>query len=207
MAKESPYLKLEKRIAADERGGIMDRWRYGRELIKERKGFSKLPKGRLSELIVEAIRADLKVTEREIQYRIRCATIYDSEAKIRTACSEFGSWSALREAGFPVVEIDEEDPADEMEEVGIAAPAFVEDPLFEIPGFKPVLKINGRKVDLVSATVGQAVAYQKMCHDMHEGFGRTVAQIDETVKAMLRGSDGDLNANAVEAFKRGQAES
>jgi hypothetical protein len=203
MAKQSPYLKLEKSIAADERGGIMHRWRYGRELLKAKAGRKQLPHGLITELMVEALRAGLKLTEREIQYRIKCATVYDSEAKVRTACADFGSWSALRDAGFPAVEVDEEDQIDGMEEVGISTPDVVEMPLFDIPGFKPVLRINGKKVDLADATVGQAVDYRDMCREMHANFGRTVAQVEATVAVMIAGCGGDLDVNALDAWRRG----
>lgn len=203
MPKQSPYLKLEKSIAADERGGIMHRWNYGRELMKAKVGRKQLPHGLTTELIVDATRAGLKLSEREIQRRIKCASVYGSEAEVRQALADFGSWSALAEAGFPAVEVPESDEIDDMEEVGVNSPDVFEPPLFEIPGFKPVLRINGRKVDLADATVAQAVAYRDMCKDMHESFGRTVAQIEATVSVMLAGAGGDLEANALEAFKRG----
>lgn len=206
MSKHSPYLRLEKQIASDERGGIMHRWRYGRDLIKERKGFAKLPKGRLNELIVEAVRDGLRLTDREIQRRIKLATVYGSEAELRQALTEFGSWSEIVNAGFPAVDIDESDPIGAMEEIGVASPEVVEMPLFDIPGFKAVFKVNGKKVDLADATVRQAVEYRDMCRQMHENFGRTVADIESTVELMLQGSGGDLDVNALEAWKRATGE-
>lgn len=202
----SPYLKLEKQIATDERDGVMGRWRYGRELLKAKAGRRQLPHGMTTELIVDALRAGLKLSEREIQYRVKCATIYDSEQKVRKALADFGGWFGLIQAGFPAVDVDESDEIDDMEEVGVAGPDVIEAPLFEIPGFKPVLKVNGRKVDLADATVGQAVAYRDMCMEMHENFGRTVYEIKTTVDVMLRGCGGDLDANALEAWERGSAQ-
>jgi hypothetical protein len=204
MAKQaqSPYLKREIAIMKGERGDTEQRWHYGCDLIKERKGFSKLPKGRLNELIVEAVRAGLKLSEREIQRRIKLATVYGSLAELRHAVTEFGSWHDLVQAGFPAVEIDEEDPIEEMEEVGVATPNVVEMPLFDIPGFKPTLRINGKKVDLADATVRQAIDYRDMCREMHANFGRTVAQVESTVDVMIAGCDGDLDANALDAWRR-----
>lgn len=211
-AKQSPYLKLEASIAKDERGGIMHRWNYGRQLLAAKSGRKQLPHGLTTELIVEALRAGLKLSEQEIQRRIRCATVYGSELEVRQALTDFGSWSALVNAGFPAVEIDEwaDDEASAMEEVGVGASDgdgdFTEYPLFEMPGFKPVLKINGRKVDLADVTVRQAIDYRDMCREMHANFGRTVAQVDATVEAMIRGAAGDLDANALEAWKRATGE-
>lgn len=205
MAKpKSPYLKLEQDIAKEERGGIMHRWRYGRELLKVKAGRRQLPHGLATELMVDALRAGIKLSEREIQWRVRCATVYDSEEKVRKAITDFGTWFNLTQAGFPAVEIDEEDPIDGMEEVGIVGdgePADVQGVLFDIPGFKSVLRINGRKRDLVDVTVREAIDYRDMCREMHASFGRTVAQIDASVERMLRGAGGDLDANALEAWR------
>lgn len=197
MSRRNPYLALEKRIAADERGGIVHRWEYGRKLLEAKAGRRQLPHGMLADLVAAAEHAGLKVSEREIQYRIRCAEVYASEAEVRTACADFGTWSALREAGFPPVELAESE-TDALEEVGLVE----QDPLFEIPGFKPVLKIRGAKVDLAALTVRQAVDYRDSCREMHESFGRTVEHITESVEVMLRGAGGDLEANALDAYRR-----
>lgn len=201
--KKSVYLGLEAKIAADERGGIVHRWNYGRALLAVKNGRRKLPDGLMTELIVDATRAGLKLSEREIQWRVRCATVYEDDRQLRKAITEWGTWFALTQAGFPAVEVDEEDPQDVMEEVGLASgPEIVQEPLWDIPGFKSVLKINGRKRDLADITVAEAIAYRDMCREMHANFGRTVAQVDATVEAMLAGADGDLDANALEAWKR-----
>lgn len=200
----SVYLKLETRILQDEQGGILDRWKYGKECLEAKRGRQQLPHGFIKDRLDEAERAGMKLSEREIQWRVKCAEVYGSEAEVRTASTDFGSWTALREAGFPAVEIDEPIDPDDLEDIGEPDP-LEEKPeqlALDIPGFKPVLKINGRKVTLTEATVREAVEYRDMVHEMHENFGRTVAQIDATVEAMLEGCEGDLDANAVEAWKR-----
>lgn len=206
--KDSSYLKLEKQIAADERGGVMHRWRYGRELLGVKAGRRQLPHGLTTELIVDATRAGLKLSEREIQYRIKCASIYGSEAEVRTACAEFGSWSALREAGFPAVEIDEpDDLIDEAEAGGIPLGAPDEfEQLTLIPGLPETLKVNGRRVPLAEATVADAKAYRETFRQIHENFGKTLGQIEIAVGAMERGSGGDDAANALEAYRRATEE-
>jgi hypothetical protein len=205
MAKsKSPYLRLEKLIASDERGGVVHRWEYGGKLIEARAGRQQLPHGFLDDRVSEADRAGIKgISRREIQYRIQLASAYDSEAKVRTACAHFGSWSALRDAGFPSVEVDEsDDVVDEIDNItATGSPTVEQDPLFDIPGFKPVLRINGRKRDLADVTVRDAIAYRDMCDDMHANFGRTVAQIKASVELMVAGAAGDLDANAVEAWR------
>ena len=200
----SVYLKLETRILRDEQGGILDRWKYGRECLTHKKGRQQLPHGFIADRLAEAERAGLKLSEREIRRRVQCAEVYDSEAKVGQALADFGSWSALAEAGFPVAEVDEPDlEPDDLRDIGESDPlAEPEQLALDIPGFKPILKINGRKVQLAEATVREAIEYRDMVHEMHENFGRTVAQIDATVETMLDGCEGNLDANAVEAWKK-----
>jgi hypothetical protein len=200
----SPYLRMEMRIAADERGGIVHRWRYGRKLLEAKAGRQQLPHGMAADLVAAAAKAGLKLTEREIQYRIKCATVYESEAEVRTACSDFGSWSALREAGFPPVESDE---PDDLEAAGISTGAADEwtQLEIEIPGLAPVLSVDGRKIPLVEATVADVAAYYDMYRQIHENYGKRLALIEAALEAMREGSDDD-DANAIEAWKAGTAD-
>jgi len=203
------YLKLEKSIATDERGGILHRWNYGRLLLAAKIGRQQLPHGLTADLVAAAAKAGLKLSEREIQYRLKCAEVYDSEEKVRTACADFGSWSALREAGFPSVDNDEP-PLDlhdlEAEGFSSSAPDEWGQPTL-IPGFGETINARGRKVPLIEgpdgATVGDAKAYLETYRQIHENFGKTLALIEAAVEAMVDGSDDDDDANAVEAWKRG----
>lgn len=94
--KTSPYLKLERRIASDERGGILQRWRFGRQLLDAKTGRKQLPHGLIDAVIKAAERAGLKLSEREIQYRLKCAEAYETEAEVRTACADLGSRDVAR---------------------------------------------------------------------------------------------------------------
>jgi hypothetical protein len=206
---------LQRAIARDDKRSIEHRWAYGRAVLNDPRRMTasgkSLRHGAVEALIAEAKAIGTKLTEREIQYRLQCARAYKTINEIRTVAFGFESWSELREAGFPPIEVDE--PAesesdvepDDLDAIGEDDPYTVE-PLFEIPGFKPVLKINGRKTDLADATVADAIAYRDMCREMHGNFGRTVAQVEASVSAMIAGSGGDLDANAVEAWKRGTGE-
>lgn len=204
MPKKSVYLQLESRIATDERGGIIHRWNYGREMLKAKAGRKQLPDGFTRERVVEAVRAGLVLSEREIQWRIKCASVYANDQEVRKAITDFGTWFALTQAGFPSVEVDEtDDEIDDIEAAGAdTEDDWHEDPLFDIPGFKAVLKIRGRKTDLAEITVRDAINYRDMCHEMHDNFGRTIADIDASVNAMIEGSGGDMDANAAEAYRR-----
>lgn len=201
--KTSPYLKLERRIASDERGGILQRWRFGRQLLDAKTGRKQLPHGLIDAVIKAAERAGLKLSEREIQYRLKCAEAYETEAEVRTACADLGSWSDLREAGFPSVE---SYGPDEIDSAGLGtAPDEWEQMQFEIPGLRSAISVRGRQVPLVKgeegATVADVAAYLEMCEQKHESFGKTVDRIRESLSTMREGADGDDATNAVEAWE------
>lgn len=108
MPRYTRYLRLEKNIAASDTGGILERWRYGREVVTDPRFATEagnLQHGALAKLIALAKSADSSITDREIQYRLACARAYPTEAEIRTVCSDFKVWSDLRAAGFPPVEV------------------------------------------------------------------------------------------------------
>jgi hypothetical protein len=203
--KQSVYLKLETRIASEDRGGIMHRWRYGRELLKARKGYAKLPKGLTTELIVEATRAGLKLSEREIQRRIKLASVYTTEAELRQALTEFGSWSEIVNAGFPSVEVDDSDIDDPeaAEEAGFhTGPPDAFEQLTLIPGLPATIKVNDRRVPLEQASIGEVKQYRETWRQIHENFSKTLHQIDLAVALMEQGSGGDDSANAMQAWRR-----
>lgn len=203
--KTSPYLNLEKRIAADEHGGILHRWRYGRQLLEAKAGRKQLPHGLIGDLIKAAEKRGFKISEREIRYRLQCAETYRTEAEVGTACADFPTWSDLREAGFPPVQDDGTDP-DELDAEGLtSAPDSWEQMQFDIPGLKSAISVGGRTVPLVKgddgAKVADVAAYLDMCEQKHENFGKTVDRIRESLRTMRDGSGGNEQANAVEAWE------
>jgi hypothetical protein len=196
----SPYLSLEMRIAADERGGIVHRWRYGRRLLAAKTGRKQLPDGLLDSLVTAAEAAGLRLSRQEVQRRVRCAEVYATDQEVRQAADALGSWSALVNAGFPTVEPDEPDL--EPDDLEAAAPDAWGQPTL-IPGFGETIKVHGRRIPLDEATVGDAKDYRETYRQIHENFGKTLALIESAVDAMVDGSDGDDDANAVESWRRG----
>jgi len=112
--KTSQYVRQEKAIASADSGGIRERWLWGLRLLRDPEAFSpgssQLKPGRADELTKAAKSAGLRLSEREIRYRLQCARTYRTETEIRHACAEFGDWSALRSAGFPTFEAPEDEP-------------------------------------------------------------------------------------------------
>lgn len=115
--KTTQYVKQEKAIAAADRGGIRERWLWGLRLLRDpdmfTAGSSQLKPGRSDELVSSAKSAGLKLSIREIQYRLKCARAYPTEAEIAQTLAQFRSWWALIQADFPAFEAPEgESPAD-----------------------------------------------------------------------------------------------
>lgn len=110
MPRYGRYLRLEKNIAASDTGGILERWRYGRTLLTDPRRTTSngnLKHGVLAELIADAKSIGVRLSRAEINYRIQCARTYPTEAQITTASGDFANWTALRNAGFPLVEAPE----------------------------------------------------------------------------------------------------
>jgi hypothetical protein len=106
--RNSPYLKLERVIAASDRGGILERWRWAIRMLADPKMVTPnghLRHGKLAELIAEAKADGITLTEQEIQRRFKCGRRYRSEAEIRESAHGFKNWDELARAGFPAVQV------------------------------------------------------------------------------------------------------
>ncbi|OJY47646.1 hypothetical protein [Pseudonocardia sp. 73-21] len=112
--KTTQYIRQEKAIASADAGGIRERWTWGLRLLRDPEAFApgstQLKPGRAAELIKAAEAAGLKLSEREIRYRLQCARAYSTEAQILHACAEFEDWSGLRSANFPTYETPDGEP-------------------------------------------------------------------------------------------------
>lgn len=106
--KYSALIKLERAIAASDRGGILERWRWGTRILGDPKMVTpngNLRHGRLAQLIADAKADGIELTEQEVQRRLKCARAYRSEAEIRESAHGFKNWDELARAGFPAVQV------------------------------------------------------------------------------------------------------
>lgn len=102
------YLRLERAIAASDRGGILERWRWATRVLNDPQMVTpngNLRHGKLAELIAEAKADGHDAAQREFQRRLQCARAYRSDAEIRRAADTFPNWSDLYDAGFPPVQV------------------------------------------------------------------------------------------------------
>jgi hypothetical protein len=116
--KVTQYVRAEQAIVGADGGGIRQRWLYGLRLLRDPEAISTGNGGGLrhgvTDRLVEAARSrGLKLNDREVRNRLRCARTYPTESQIGHAVSDFGSWHDLIEAGFPPYEAElNEPPAD-----------------------------------------------------------------------------------------------
>ena len=111
--KTTQYVRQERAIASAEAGSIRMRWLWGLRLLRDPEAMASeksLKHGVADQLIAAAKGAGLKLTDREIRYRIQCARTYKTDTEIGTACSDFETWSDLRTAGFPAYKSDPDEP-------------------------------------------------------------------------------------------------
>lgn len=189
--------KLESKIFADERGGIMHRWEYGREVLKAKAGRKQLPDGMIADLVAAGDRNGKPISATEIRNRIRFAEAYANDRQVNRIADDLGSWTAIVDAGFPAVGDDLLDLIDEIE-----APDGWEQ-LSLLPGFKPIVKVGGREVPFDKMTVPESIAYRDKFRSMHDSFGKTLDLVEATVDAILEGWDGDPETKAVDAYALG----
>jgi len=203
MSGRSPYLKLDRQIAASDRGGIVPRWKYGRELLAARAGRKGLPHGMAADLIQAAQKIGIKLSDAEIRYRLQCAEAYDTEAKLVTAVTSFGSWTALRDAGFPPADA----PADESDfaELGVLnGPPDTWTGMqltFDVPGWPEAIGVRKQKIPLTDATVTDGRQWIEDFRERHANYGKTLATAEASWAAIEEASGGDDEMTIAQAWR------
>lgn len=202
--KTTQYVKQEKAIAFADSGGIRARWLWGLRLLRDPEAFnpgsSQLKPGRIDELTKAAIAAGLKLSEREIRYRLQCARTYPTEAQIRHACAEFEDWSGLRAAEFPAYEAPEgEPPADHRtgsERDNDRARALMDlvgeqGSLFPLSHFEPT-----------TTTLKELADYAREQREMTGRFAERDRKRDSCLEKLIEAAGHDLSMVWLKAYTR-----
>ncbi len=202
--KTAQYIRQEKAISAADAGGVRERWLWGLRLLRDPEAFSpgstQLKPGRADELVQAAKAAGLKLTVREIQFRLQCARTYPTEAQIANAGSQFEGWTELRSAGFPAIDApDGEPPADHrtpaerdhdharalMDKIG------EQGTLFPLSDFEPVV-----------TTLKELAAYAEQMRELTDRFAERDRKRREYLDRLIEAADGDLSMTWQDAHNR-----
>jgi hypothetical protein len=201
------YLRMEKLIAASDAASITVRWRYGRRLLEDDTATTPaghLRNGVLAGLLADAASAGIKLSEREVNYRLKAGGAYRTEAEFRTARAEYGEWTALRTAGFPPVEV----PADEAD----AGPFDPRDADERARDAARSLARHGKDEGQLAlfdyfpddrfdetSTLAELAKYAEEMAVLTERFARRDRERAEYLKRLIDAVNGDMGATWAEA--------
>jgi hypothetical protein len=192
--KLAKYTSGEKRIARTEGSGIVERWRWGRTLLTDTEKITpagNLKHGVLPALIAAAQAKGLKLSEREIQLRMGCARAYSTEAEIRTAGADFGSWTELRDAGFPTVELPPGTAPDD-------ATDWAQDELAGLPAY---ISVAGIRMLTIQAPISAAISYHEEMEQMTLNFVARDAERASLIAELVEAAEGDVTMSIGDALK------
>lgn len=188
------YVRQERAIASADSGGIRERWIWGLRLLRDPEAIAKgggLKNGIIEQLITAAAAGGRKLSTREIQYRLRCARAYSTEAQIAHACAQFGDWTALRNADFPPIEAPEGEPsADHRTEAerdhdrarALADLVGEQGSLFPLRDFEPV-----------TTTLKELVDYAEQQEELTARFVAHGRKRRAYLQSLIEAADNDLS--------------
>jgi len=202
--KTTQYVRQEKAIVAADRGGIRERWLWGLRLLRDAEAFSpgssQLKPG-LTDLLVKAATASgCKLSAREIQYRLRVARAYGTEAEIAQALAEFGTWTALIQADFPPFVapegeplVDHRTPAERDHDHARALAELVgeQGSLFPLRDFEPI-----------TTTLKELQEYADQQESLTARFVEHGRKRREYLDRLIEAAEGDLSATWQDAHDR-----
>ncbi len=202
--KTAQYIRQEKAISAADAGGVRERWLWGLRLLRDPEAFSpgstQLKPGRADELVQAAKAAGLKLTVREIQFRLQCARTYPTEAQIANAGSQFEGWTELRTAGFPAIDApdgeplaDHRTPAERDHDHARALMDKIgeQGTLFPLSDFEPVV-----------TTLKELAAYAEQMRELTDRFAERDRKRREYLDRLIEAADGDLSMTWQDAHNR-----
>lgn len=202
--KTTQYVNQSRTIATGDSGSIRDRWMQGLRLLVDPDAFtpgsSQLRPGVAAELIEAHAKRDVVLSERELQWRLRCARTYKTESEFRNAITEFPTWFELTQAGFPSFPgIDGEPPADYRTSAEIARDrarqlADLTDPqgtLFPLDQFEPI-----------EATLKELQDYAERGEELTARFAAHDAKRRAYLEELIEAADGDLSMTWQAAHER-----
>lgn len=204
--KISKYVRAERRIAVASRAEIIERWSYGRALLQD--PTMTTPAGHLrhgvsAALIHSAATRALKLTETELQRRLRAARTYSGETEIRRAAADSGGWWALVEAGFPAPDSPTEPALINPEgHVNPAAEPWHQASLDDDEGVFPrIVRVSGVDHDRDRAPLSTLRAYLEGCERWTASHVRRNERMRRHLAALAEAAGGDWETRYVDAAR------
>lgn len=203
--KISTYTRAERRIAASDGAGVVERWRWGRAALADHEvtnpaGTLRRGRGIAEQLIHAARSKGLSLSEREIQRRLQLARSYSSEVLTRHAVARYGTWRDLCDAGFPTLDDGDQgdgQPAliDQAGHVDPAAEAWQQPPLDDAAGsvFPRLVRVAGADHDRDQTTLDVLTRYVDACERWTAGHARRNARMREHLADLTQVCGGDTS--------------
>jgi hypothetical protein len=198
------YVRQEKAIAAADAGAIRERWLWGLRLLRDPEaynaGSSQLKPHYAEGLVNAAAKAGLKLSVREIGYRMQMARAYPTEAQIAQACRDYATVSDLREAGFPHYEAppgelpaDHRTRAERQQDHARALLEIVGEPgsLFKLSEFEPTTSLLKELQD-----------YTERQEELTARFVEHGKKRRAYLESLVEAADGDLSMTWQDAQDR-----
>ena len=201
--KTTQYVRQERAIASADAGGIRMRWMWGLRLLRDPEAMSSeksLKHGVTEQLVTAAKAGGLRLSEREIRYRLKCARTYQTEDEIRQALAAFETWTDLCSANFPAYETSADEPlADhrtEEEKKRDRARALLDiignqGTLFPLDKFEPT-----------EATLKELQEYTEQSEELTARFLEHDRKRRDYLDSLIEAADGDLSITWQEAQQR-----
>lgn len=193
--KTTQYIRQEKAILAGDKNTARERWLWGLRLLRDPDAFapgsSQLKPGRVDELVRAAKAAGLKLSEREVQYRLRAARTYQTESEIAQALAEFPTWTALINSGFPAFEAPEDEPpADHRTDAerkrdharALADQLGEQGTLFPLSDFEPI-----------TTTLKELAEYAAEMAELTERFAARDRERQAYLNRLVDAAEGDMS--------------
>lgn len=210
--KLSKYLRAERRISTADGSAILERWRWGRQLLADPEAVNAagtIRRGRgVVERLVEAARARrLPLSEREIQRRLQLARTYPTEELCRQALARYGTWEALAAAGFPALDDagdDRQDHAsgDQADQQGAPAEPWHQQPALDGDTgevFPREIHIGGAVLDRDACSLRTLAVYLDRRERWTEGHLRRNAELRAHLDDLIAAVGGDVETPYGEA--------
>lgn len=200
------YMRQERNIATADKGGIRERIMWGHRLLGDPDAFAKggesdqLRPNTVEKLVREASARGLKLSEREIQYRLKAARTYTTENEIAQVLAAFDSWWSLIQAGFPSYEAPEGEPPVDYRTKQERAQERTRI-LLELIDKQGAL-FPADKYEPTTSTIKELLEHAMQMREMTARFAEQDRKRDAYLDALIKAADGDLSMTWKEAHDR-----